>query len=110
MWFRIYRGKKSEELENEDELQDEQELQENKKLQAICKCGEEHEDEYIKFIAKFGPAMAGVSYWNNNKDKMVLSDLLIFTDKAFIHLCMINYSKTWKAQETRKNGENEEVV
>ena len=52
---------KSEESENEDELQDEQKLQENK-LQAICKCGEEHEDEYIKFIAKFGPAMAGVSY------------------------------------------------
>ena len=98
----------SAESEDEDELQDKQQLQE--KLQSICKCGEDHEDEYIKFIAKFGPAMVGVSYWNNNKDKLVLlSKLLTVTNEAFIHLCMINYSKTWKAQEKRKNGEDEQV-
>ena len=51
--------------------------------------------------------MAGVSYWNNNnKANMVLSELLTVTDEAFIHLCMINYAHTWKAQEKRKWGED----
>ena len=95
-------------LESEDESQDEEHSQESK-VQAICKHGEGHEDEYIKFLAKFGPAMAGVTYWNKNKDNIGLSELLTVTNEAFIHLCMINYSKTWKAQEKRKNGEDEQV-
>ena len=68
-------GWTEEELEEEEEepeqecesgnwLESKNELQ--KKVQAICKCGEGHEDEYIKFLAKFGPAMAGVAYWNKN--------------------------------------------
>lgn len=69
----------------------------------------ENGDEYIKFIAKFGPAMAGVSYWNNNKANIVVSELLTVTDEAFIHLCIINYAKTWKAQEKKNWGGNEQV-
>ena len=37
----------SAESEDEDESQDEEQLQQQ--LEAICKCGEDHEDEYIKF-------------------------------------------------------------
>ena len=47
-----------------------------------------NQDKYIKFIGKFGPAMTGVSFWNNNKTNTVLSELLTVTDEAFIHLCM----------------------
>jgi negative regulator of genetic competence, sporulation and motility len=50
------------------------------------------ETPYIKFIAKFGPAMTGVSFWNNNKTNTVLSELITVTDEAFIHLCMANYA------------------
>jgi negative regulator of genetic competence, sporulation and motility len=85
------------------------ELEDEEQLQAYCKCGEDHEDEYIKFIAKFGPAMTGVSYWNNNKANIIVSELLTVTDEAFIHLCMINYAPTWKAQEKRKWGEDVQV-
>ena len=92
----------AEESEDSDEPQGGQQIQQNK-LKAICKWGEEHEDEYIKFISKFGPAMAGVFYWNNYKSKMVLSELLTVTNEAFIHLCMINYSSS----REKKNGENE---
>jgi hypothetical protein len=74
------------------------ELEDEEQLQAYCKHGEDHEDKYIKFIAKFGPAMTGVSYWNNNKANIIVSELLTVTDEAFIHLCMINYAPTWKAQ------------
>ena len=66
---------------------------------------EEEKESYIKFIAKFGPAMTGVVSWNNNKTNMVLSELLTVTDEAFIHLCMANYAPTWKAQEKQKSGE-----
>ena len=77
---------------------------------ANCKHEEDHEDEYIKFITKFGPAMARVSYWNNNKANLVVSELLTVTNEAFIHLSyMINYAPTWKAQEKRKWGENVQV-
>ena len=31
------------------------------------------------------------------------------TDEAFIHLCIINYSATWKAQEKWKSGEDVEI-
>ena len=65
----------------------------------------ENREAYIKFIGKFGPAMTGVSFWNNNKTNTVLSELLTVTDEAFIHLCMVNYAPTWKAQEKQKSGE-----
>jgi hypothetical protein len=74
----------------------------NKKNNAIYY---ENREAYIKFIGKFGPAMTGVSFWNNNKTNMALSELLTVTDEAFIHLCMINYAPTWKAQEKQKSGE-----
>ena len=66
---------------------------------------EDNQDKYIKFIAKFGPAMTGVSFWNHNKTNMILSELLTVTDEAFIHLCMANYAPTWKAQEKQKSGD-----
>ena len=65
----------------------------------------ENQEAYIKFMAKFGPTMTGVTFWNNNKTSMVLSELLTVTDEAFIHLCMVNYALTWKAQEKQKSGE-----
>ena len=80
-----------------------------KETKVYCKHGGEHDDEYIKFLSKFGPAMAGVSYWNNNKANTEVSELLTVTDEAFIHICMINYAPTWKAQEKRKWGEEVQV-
>jgi hypothetical protein len=62
---------------------------------------------YIKFINQFGPAITGVAFWNNNKTTKKLSDLLTISDEAFIHLCIINYSATWKAQENKKSGETD---
>jgi hypothetical protein len=52
-----------------------------------------------------------VAAWNNNKNtgKKAPSELLIVTDEAFIYLCIINYSATWKAQEKQKSGEDVEV-
>jgi hypothetical protein len=95
------------ECESDDGSESKNELRKN--AQAICKRRGGHDDEYIKFLAKFGPAMAGVAYWNKNKDSRKLSELLTFSDEAFIHLCMINYSKTWKAQEKRKSSEGEYI-
>jgi len=68
-------------------------------------------NEYIKFINHFGPALTGVAAWNNNKTtgKKGPSELLTVTDEAFIHLCIVNYSATWKAQEKRKSGEDVEI-
>jgi hypothetical protein len=97
-------GCTEEESESEDESDEGSE-----KSEVICKRGEGHEDEYITFLARFGPAMAGVAEWNKNKDNVALSELLTVTDEAFIHLCIINYSKTWKAQEKGKNSEGEYV-
>ena len=57
-----------------------------------------------KFISHFGPAITGTAFWSNNKTTKLLSELLTITDEAFIHLCIINYSATWKAQETMKSG------
>jgi hypothetical protein len=83
-------------------------LEQEEQLKVYLK--RESGDEYIKFIAKFGPAMAGISYWNNNKANIVVSELLTVTDEAFIHLCIINYAKTWKAQEKNKTwGEKKQV-
>jgi hypothetical protein len=66
---------------------------------------------YIKFINHFGPALTGVAAWNNNKTTRNKgpSELLTVTDEAFIHLCIVNYSATWKAQEKRKLGEDVEI-
>jgi len=62
-------------------------------------------DSYIKFISHFGPALKGTAFWNNNKNTRLVSDILTITDEAFIHLCIINYSATWKAQEIMKAGQ-----
>ena len=67
-------------------------------------------NEYIKFISHFGPALTGTAFWNNNKTIKLLSELLTITDEAFIHLCIINYSATWKAQEQNKSGETDVQV
>jgi hypothetical protein len=63
--------------------------------------------KYIKFINQFGPAITGAAFWNNNKTTKQLSDILTITDEAFIYLCIINYSATWKAQEKKKSGETD---
>jgi hypothetical protein len=62
-------------------------------------------NEYIKFIRHFGPALTGTAFWNTNKTTKLVSELLTITDEAFIHLCIINYSATWKAQEKKRSGE-----
>jgi hypothetical protein len=68
-------------------------------------------EEYIKFISHFGPALTGVAFWNNNKTTKLVSELLTISDEAFIHICIINYSATWKAQEKKKLlGETDEEV
>ena len=72
----------------------------------FLKC-EKNRDGYIKFISHFGPAITGIAFWNNNKTAKLLSELLTITDEAFIHLCIINYSATWKAQEQKKPGETD---
>ena len=64
-------------------------------------------DPYIKFISQFGPALMGMAFWNNNKTTKHISELLIITDKAFIHICIINYSATWKAQEQKESEETD---
>ena len=66
--------------------------------------------DYIKFISHFGPALMGATLWNNNKTTKLVSELLTITDEAFIHLCIINYSATWKAQEKKKSGETDVQV
>lgn len=67
-------------------------------------------DSYIKFISHFGPALTGTAFWNNNKNTKLVSEILTITDEAFIHLCIINYSATWKAQERIKAGETDVQV
>ena len=57
---------------------------------------------YIQFLCNFGPAITGTSFWNNNKMSKSANELLTISDEAFIHLCIINYSATWMAQEKRK--------
>jgi hypothetical protein len=59
-------------------------------------------DTYIQFYIYFGPAVTGVTFWNNNKNTKMANELLTISDEAFIHLCIINYSATWKAQERQK--------
>ena len=64
---------------------------------------------YIQFISHFGPALTGITNWNNYKNIKHVSELLTITDEAFIHLCIINYSATWKAQEKYKSGNSTNV-
>ena len=75
----------------------------------FLKC-ENNTDGYINFISHFGPALTGTAFWNNNKTTKLLSELLTITDEAFIHLCIINYSATWKAQEQNKSGKTDVQV
>ena len=63
-------------------------------------------ETYIKFYIYFGPALTGVTFWNNNKNTKMANKLLTISDEAFIHLCIINYSATWKAQERQKRNRN----
>jgi len=67
-------------------------------------------NEYIKIISHFAPALTGVTFWNSNKMTKPVSELLNVTDEAFILLCIINYSATWKAQEKQKSGETDVQV
>jgi MinD superfamily P-loop ATPase len=60
------------------------------------------QEEYIEFLRRFGPAVRGTAGWNENKTTKLVSELLTITDEAFIHLCIINYSATWKAQQEQK--------
>ena len=64
-------------------------------------------EEYIEFLSRFGLAVTGTACWNNNKTNKLVSELLTVTDEAFIHLCIINYSATWKAQEEQKYTETD---
>jgi hypothetical protein len=61
-------------------------------------------DKYIQYLCRFGPAYTEMTLWNNNKTTKPLIELLTFTDEAFIHLCIVNYSATWKAQEKKIKG------
>ena len=65
------------------------------------------ERSYIKFISHFGPDLTGMAFWNNYKTTKCVSELLTIMDEAFIHLCIINYSATWKAQEKQKSGQTD---
>jgi len=61
-------------------------------------------DVYMKFLTYYGPALTGTYFWNNNKTTKSVHELLTISDEAFIHLCIVNYSATWKAQEKNKIG------
>jgi hypothetical protein len=39
-----------------------------------------------------------------------VSELPTITNEAYIHLCIINYSATWKAQENKKSGKSDVQV
>jgi hypothetical protein len=47
--------------------------------------------------------------WSNNKTTKQLGDLPTITDEAFIHLCIINYSATWKAPQEQKKSEETDI-
>jgi len=72
-------------------------------LALIYKC--QDVKSYIQFISHFGPALTGITNWNSYKNVKNVTELLTITDEAFIHLCIINYSATWKAQEKYKSGD-----
>ena len=66
-----------------------------------------NQENYIKFLCHFGPALTGVKIWNADKANIPVSELLTNSDEAFIHLCIVNYSATWKAQEKHKTGQTD---
>jgi hypothetical protein len=61
---------------------------------------------YVQFLCNFGPAITRMLFWNNKKMSKCANELLTISDEAFIHLCIINYSATWMAQEKRKEGDH----
>ena len=71
---------------------------------------QDNQENYIEFIKHYGPALAGIRVWNQNKAVKTVSDLLTITDEAFIHLCIINYGGTWRAQAKFKRGDKKVVV
>ena len=71
---------------------------------------QDSQENYIEFIRHYGPALAGIRVWNQNKAVKTVSDLLTITDEAFIHLCIINYGGTWRAQAKFKRGDKKVVV
>ena len=80
-----------------------------KSLQNALQYKRRKEKDYLKFIIHFGPAFTGIRTWNENKICKQASELLTVMDEAFIHLCLYNYSETWKAQEKRKEQENSNI-
>jgi hypothetical protein len=90
--------------------EDEDEALDNVQDALLNKRENNKNDSYIKFISHFGPALTGTAFWNNNKNTKLVSEILTITDEAFIHLCIINYSATWKAQEKMKAGETDVQV
>ena len=90
--------------------EDEDEALDNVQDALLNKRKNNKNDSYIKFISHFGPALTGTAFWNNNKNTKLVSEILTITDEAFIHLCIINYSATWKAQEKIKAGETDVQV
>ena len=80
-----------------------------KSLQNALQYKRRKEKDYLKFIIHFGPAFAGIRTWNENKICKQASELLTVMDEAFIHLCLYNYSETWKSQEKRKEEENSNI-
>jgi len=69
-----------------------------------------YDEDYIEFLGHFGPVLTGITCWNNSKKTKLLSEILTITDEAFIHICIINYSATWKAQEENKSLETDVQV
>jgi hypothetical protein len=68
------------------------------------KCDPSNTDIYVQFLCNFGPAITGTLFWNKNNMSKSANELLTISNEAFIHLCIIKYSVTWKAQERRKEG------
>jgi hypothetical protein len=69
------------------------------------KCDPSNINIYVQFLCNFGPAISGTLFWNNNKMSKTANELLTISDEAFVHLYIINYSASWKAQEKRKEGD-----
>ena len=44
-----------------------------------------NQDNYIEFIQHYGPALAGIRVWNQNKALIPVSEILTNSNEAFIH-------------------------
>ena len=75
----------------------------------LCSTNRERRKTTSSSSYTFGPTFTGIRTWNKNKTCQQVSELLTVTDEAFIHLCLYNYSETWKAQEKRKQHENSNI-